>query len=490
VAQKRALLEAKLHEACTAVPSHGDTALALEQKTEETLPNEQEIIACIQRTATTASSTNSSLRSHVTIDSDESSQPSSTTTGSSSSSLHDSVDTCRTLLVLRQKFISPTTECIYLYSGPVRAVTDPTQPGRIKLIPHGDRGEVWYSPGHHYKGGMQFGFRHGQGEFTWVARKNGSVTTLQTYRGMWEHDHRHGLGTVTVKRFTEHNSNVETVQTVVGTWKLGRMHGRISLTVKDGSHFDGSVVQGKRQGRGTETFRNGKEYSGQYKNDLPDGHGTLKEGDRLYRGQFKQGKRQFYGVQVWPHRLYDGEWKDNAMHGRGKLAWTNGACYSGHFANGRFHGQGCYTDGKGNRFVGNWVRGYKQGEGKEYDTRGNVFTGGFHKGHRHGYGRVMYADGGSYSGGWRRGKRWGPGMLIRGDGSVEHCGLFENDEAVFKTKTKQLETRDDLDITSRADDEDEASKHTTRDIGVMTELTEDFLECSEGKSTRMSMFFI
>jgi hypothetical protein len=495
VANQRAKLETKFHETCAIIRRHDHESEHLHdpKRSGDDHSPHHDLNAFVQRTTTTASSTSSSAKSYSTSDDDDSSASSGRSNNSSSnsgSSIHDSVETCRTLQVARQKFISPTTGCIYLYSGPVRVVTDPTKPGRSKLVPHGAVGEIWYKHSHHYKGGVQFGFRHGTGEFHWPPRtKSPGVTTTQIYRGAWEHDHREGLGTLIIRR-TE-GAVSEIARKVVGTWKQGRMHGRVSWTKSDGSRFEGSVVQGRKQGRGTETFRDGKEYSGEFHNGRPNGYGTLKDEDRLYRGQFKEGKRHHHGVQMWQHKLYEGDWDRNEMHGRGKLIWKcTGACYLGEFSNGLFHGQGSYTDGKGSKFIGQWAFGYKEGVGKEYDEQGSIFIGSFHEGQRHGYGRVMYADAGSYSGGWKIGKRWGPGILIRHDGSVEHCGLFDDDEAVLRSR--HLETRDDLDLIEKeGEDNAESSKRATRDMAVMTGQTEEFFQDSDLMSTdAASRYFI
>ena len=81
-------------------------------------------------------------------------------------------------------------------------------------------------------------------------------------------------------------------------------------------------------------------------------------------------------------------------------------------------------------------------------------------------------------------------MLIRGDGSVEHCGLFDNDEAVFRAR--RLETRDDLDLLRKEGDNDvDSSQRATRDMAVMTEQKEVFLQDSNLMgATAASMYFI
>jgi len=101
---------------------------------------------------------------------------------------------------------------------------------------------------------------------------------------------------------------------------------------------------GKKHGRGTHTWANGKLYNGSFVNGKEEGFGSLTQGDWKYRGQFKAGKREGYGMQIWHSKTYDGEWSDNKAHGKGRIVWQNGATYTGEFKTGKYHGLGGACD--------------------------------------------------------------------------------------------------------------------------------------------------
>lgn len=155
-------------------------------------------------------------------------------------------------------------------------------------------------------------------------------------------------------------------------------------------------------------------------------------------------------MQVWPQKTYDGEWAANALNGRGKLLWSDGASYTGHFESGKFHGNGCYKDARNNKFVGRWKRGYRDGPGKEYDRDGGSYSGGFRKGRRHGYGRYTDFEGRLYTGGWERGMRSGRGIQLSATGDVEHCGLWEGDKPKLKNPQQPWEPQDDTNVSTRS----------------------------------------
>lgn len=468
VALQRAKLEAKLQEACSAIRKHNESILQDETSHLEPEVDVHVHMVSPERVVPVPRSSSFSGE-HPSVAPNSTISWSDSHSSGDGDSVHDHVDSCRTLHVVRQKFVTEDGTR-YHYTGPVKVVPD-GETEKLKLIPHGS-GEIWFAGGQHYRGQVLNGQRHGHGENTWdtIVSANDSHRT-QTYRGLWKSDHREGFGTLI---YVLRQGNVERERKIVGTWSRGRLDGRASMSFEDGSHFDGSVVQGKRHGRGTETFPDGKVYSGQYANGTPDGYGTLQQDrGRIYRGQFKLGHRHGFGLQIWPHKSYEGEWHHNIMHGRGKVLWSDRSCYTGQLQAGKPHGVGSHQDARGNKYVGKWKRGLRHGDGKEYTAIGDMYHGGFYRGRRNGFGRLLYADGSVYSGGWKRGLRCGRGILVRANGYVEHCGHFDNDEPIFR---KLLETRDDIDVVTNvtADDDDEA-KVAIRDLRTMTELTEDFL---------------
>ncbi|GKY96728.1 hypothetical protein MPSEU_000632300 [Mayamaea pseudoterrestris] len=338
-------------------------------------------------------------------------------------------------MVTREHYPSRDGNCAFFYTGPVHSDTH---------LPHGV-GEIEYSNGQVYQGNLEHGLRHGYGESVW---RDTSSNEIQVYRGAWENDSRHGRGTH--EWFDASDGKRTRLQTATGYWKSGHLHGRVCMVWRDGSTYDGDVINGKKHGRGIQTWKTGKVYSGEYDNGAEEGYGTLTDVAKhtTYRGHFKAGKRHGAGVQMWRNKTYDGQWVHNVIQGHGKLVWKNGPKYMGHFLNGKFHGNGCYTDQDGNKYVGGFSHGEKEDVGKEYFVNGDVYSGAFRQGQRHGYGRLTHGDGSMYAGGWSSGKRSGRGILISTDGKVEHCGIFVDNVPLSADDSSHLRLRDYMKVAT------------------------------------------
>lgn len=70
----------------------------------------------------------------------------------------------------------------------------------------------------------------------------------------------------------------------------GKMNGKGSLTFENGDTYIGEFKNGAFDGQGTFTSKDGWTYVGQFKKGLADGKGKLTtENKTVYEGQFKQG---------------------------------------------------------------------------------------------------------------------------------------------------------------------------------------------------------
>lgn len=81
----------------------------------------------------------------------------------------------------------------------------------------------------------------------------------------------------------------------------------------DGSRYEGYVVNGVRQGKGTYYYSNGGRYVGDWLNDKRHGKGTdyYNNGDR-YEGDFKNDKREGRGTYFWSNGSFrSNEWKND-----------------------------------------------------------------------------------------------------------------------------------------------------------------------------------
>lgn len=98
---------------------------------------------------------------------------------------------------------------------------------------------------------------------------------------------------------------------------------------EDGIHYEGEFQNGKRHGRGIQTWPDGARYEGEYQSD----------------------KRHGHGIFTWPSKeRYEGAFVDGKRHGQGVYVWPNGAKFEGIYLDGQRDGSGTFTyplDGDG-----------------------------------------------------------------------------------------------------------------------------------------------
>ena len=127
--------------------------------------------------------------------------------------------------------------------------------------------------------------------------------------------------------------------------------------------YSGSMINGKKEGKGTYKYSNGAEYNGYWKNNLRDGKGTFKYTDgAYYEGEWKEGKPHGKGGHKFADgSIYQGDWKAGNMEGTGKYLGTDGAVYDGEWRNGMKHGNGQETLSKDVYLLGMWNNNQKEG---------------------------------------------------------------------------------------------------------------------------------
>jgi hypothetical protein len=65
--------------------------------------------------------------------------------------------------------------------------------------------------------------------------------------------------------------------------------------------------------------------------------------DAVYEGYIVNGMKEGRGVQTWPDGSeYDGEWKENTAWGEGTLRHPDGSRYEGRWMHNHAHGYGRY----------------------------------------------------------------------------------------------------------------------------------------------------
>ena len=154
----------------------------------------------------------------------------------------------------------------------------------------------------------------------------------------------------------------------------------------------------------------GSIYEGEYKNGMPNGHGSMTSYDNK--------------------TIYDGEWKNGMRHGNGKLIVTDKYNYTGPFEKDYFSGSGgVLCDNQGNIYDGDFEKGKFNGYGHYKMSNGDTYIGEFKEGLFNGKGQYNDKDGNVFDGEFKNGKKEGQGMLIKSTGEKIE-GIFSNDELV------------------------------------------------------------
>lgn len=118
--------------------------------------------------------------------------------------------------------------------------------------------------------------------------------------------------------------------------------------------YEGELVNGVREGRGTMYFKSGNIYKGEWHNGQMHGFGEF---------IYKSGEH------------YVGDFINGNIGGQGKFTFADGKVYSGAFLNGKRNGDGTLTCPDGTRFEGNWINDKPNGMGEKHYTDGSIFRG-------------------------------------------------------------------------------------------------------------------
>jgi len=112
---------------------------------------------------------------------------------------------------------------------------------------------------------------------------------------------------------------------------------------------------------------------------------------------------------------YSGEMKEGLPNGQGTLIWENGNRYDGGFVNGKLHGQGTLKVDSGDRYTGDFVEDRLEGQGIFSFVNGSQYTGGFKENEFNGYGILSKTNGDEYIGEFRNNRFHGKGILYFND---------------------------------------------------------------------------
>ncbi len=182
------------------------------------------------------------------------------------------------------------------------------------------------------------------------------------------------------------------------------------FTDPGGTHYRGTLRNGKPQGMGTRTFANGDFCEGAFFDGQLQGQWKGKEtyaSGAVYVGSFVEGKRQGMGTLTLANGDFcEGSFVDGKRRGqwKGKETYADGAVYVGSFVEGKRQGQGTLKRANGSVYVGSFVEGKRQGQGTLKWANGNVYVGSFVEGSIQGMGTLKLADGSVYVGSFVNGQ--------------------------------------------------------------------------------------
>lgn len=304
------------------------------------------------------------------------------------------------------------------------------------------------------------------GDF-YEGKPSGTLTLYRAgkvyYSGQWKDGSFDGEGTLykedgSIKSGTWANGTLISaeveIETEAGKYKgrilNGRPNGFGKLSYKNGTEYEGDWKDGKWSGVGQYVAKNdtiisewinGKangstlciwgdyRYEGQFANDLPNGTGSLfclnADASYIYSGEWKNGLRHGYGDAVYSNGdSYFGELKDDAYNGVGRYRYANGDVYDGDWVNNLPSGKGQYLSHTF-KYGGDWLDGWIHGFGRIDFSNGDIYEGDFCEGKKCGQGLYQYSNGNVYEGEFYDDKINGLGVFTFADGN-RYEGEFLN----------------------------------------------------------------
>ncbi|CAD8087078.1 unnamed protein product [Paramecium primaurelia] len=122
--------------------------------------------------------------------------------------------------------------------------------------------------------------------------------------------------------------------------KNTKIQKKVKLEFPNGAIYEGSVLDGKRHGKGIYTWKDGTKYEGQFENDQINGFGIMEYADsKKYKGEWVNGEMEGFGNFIWPNsEEYKGFYKQSKKNGFGVFKYSSGITYFGEFVNGLNHG--------------------------------------------------------------------------------------------------------------------------------------------------------
>ena len=176
---------------------------------------------------------------------------------------------------------------------------------------------------------------------------------------------------------------------------------------------------------------------GYWINGIIGGVGYEKSSNYIYSGCFIYDKKNGYGTQIWRDKAkYEGEWKDNHFNGYGIYYFPDGKKYIGEWENSCKNGFGEFYLIDGRKYVGYYKNDKKEGFGIYYLNENNFSINFWKNGKKHGLGKSIKGNIVNY-------QKWEQNTLIEKDiDEIQFLERFDdtiiNYQYMFKLNSKEI----------------------------------------------------
>ncbi len=145
--------------------------------------------------------------------------------------------------------------------------------------------------------------------------------------------------------------------------------------------YEGGVSKGNKNGNGQMIYPNGDVYKGQYKNGERSGTGMCKFGatGAIYKGEWRDDRPQGNGTLfTLPNEIIETRFEGSKIQdGQVKILFSNGEYYEGNFKNSQRNGTGVHYYRNGDFYDGEWTNDRRIGRGRLFFKDGSKLSGMF-----------------------------------------------------------------------------------------------------------------
>jgi len=324
----------------------------------------------------------------------------------------------------------------------------------IRMNENSDEGEIIYSDGRRYRGGIKAGKRHGKGILTLLKDPVLHPTLSLALRDQELHAAIGNLNKMAIESIKVSPTvidgemcmkSAEEYITILrekhAYWTqeklIADMNGRSyeSLPAYDNLIDNCYIAQqifslksSEKERSELEKYRDNLE---QYRYSEARNITAIQKTNKLIQKHHENISKILSSLRLWRWRtlgmVYEGDWVDDQFHGQGKYLWTDGSVYEGTFAWGTIHGKGTFTPTPGYSYTGFFHQGLKHGRGTSNWDDGSSHNGMWAYGVMSGKGRKVWANGVTYYGKFKDGAVHGGGVMTWPSG-MKYEGLWKNEK--------------------------------------------------------------